>query len=134
MANGINGSAMLLLIEGTAVAFGKSLNFNLSKATIDVSNKDSASNKEIISGQKSGSFDFDGIYVDNPTYGYEDIFALWQGTATATIRIAMSTTGTKYYEAEAIVTNLTLTAPMEDAITFSCTLEISGAVTQGTVA
>ena len=134
MANGINGSAMLLLVEGTAVAFGKSFSFNLSKATIDVSNKDSNSNKELISGQKSGSFDFEGIYVDNPTYGYEDLFALWQGTASATIRIAMDTVGTKYYEAEAIVTNLNLSAPMEDAINFTCTLEITGAVTQGTVA
>lgn len=44
----LNGTALILKVGSTTVAKGKSNTFNISRATIDVSNKDSAGWKESI--------------------------------------------------------------------------------------
>jgi TP901-1 family phage major tail protein len=128
-----NGTAVVLKIEGTTIAKGKSNGFNLSRALIDISNKDSNGWKESLYGQGSGSFDFDGVFDEAATYGYDELYAALVAKTVLTVRMTSATTGEKYYEAECMITSLNNTAPMEDAQTFSCTLEITGAPTQGTV-
>ena len=134
MAGAQNGTAVVLKVEGTTIAKGKSNTFNLSRALIDVSNKDSAGWKEQIYGQGSGSFDFDGVFDEAATYGYEELFDAIKAKTLLTVRMTSATTGDKYYEAECLLSNLTLTAPMEDAETFTCTFDITGEPTKGTVA
>lgn len=129
-----NGTAVVLKVEGTTIAKGKSNTFNLSRALIDVSNKDSNGYKEQIYGQGSGSFDFDGVFDESGTYGYEDLYDAITGKTILTVRMTSATTGDKYYEAECLISNLSLAAPMEDVETFTCTFEITGAPTKGTVA
>ena len=129
-----NGTAVVLKVEGTAIAKGKSNTFNLSRALIDVSNKDSAGWKEQIYGQGSGSFDFDGVFDEAATYGFEELYAALVAKTVLTVRMTSATTNDKYYEAECLISNLSLSAPMEDAETFTCTFEITGAPSTGTVA
>ena len=129
-----NGTACLLKVEGTEIAMGKSNGFNLSRALIDISNKDSAGWKESIYGQGSGSFDFDGVFNEAATYGYKELYAALVAKTVLTVRMTTANVGDKYYEAECLITSLANTAPMEDAQTFSATFEITGAPTQGTVA
>ena len=128
-----NGTAVVLKVEGTAIAKGKSNGFNLSRALIDISNKDSNGWKESLYGQGSGSFDFDGVFDEAATYGYEDLYAAITAKTVLTVRMTTATVGDKYYEAECMITSLNNTAPMEDAQTFSATFEITGAPTTGTV-
>lgn len=129
-----NGTACVLKVEGTTIAMGKSNGFNLSRALIDISNKDSAGWKESIYGQGSGSFDFDGVFNEAATYGYKELYAAIVAETVLTVRMTTATAGDKYYEAECLITSLSNTAPMEDAQTFSCTFVITGAPAQGTVA
>jgi len=129
----LNGTAILLKIEGTSVAKLTSNNLSLSRAAIDVSNKDSGGWQESIYGQGSGSFDCEGVFAEDGSWGFDEAYAAITGKTVLTARWTTAIVGDKYYEAECLLTSLSCSAPMEDKVTFSCTLQITGAPTQGTV-
>lgn len=133
MSGAQNGTAVVLKVEGTEIALGKSNSFNLSRALIDVSNKASGGWKESIYGQGSGSFDFEGVFSESAPYGFKELYAALIAKTVLTVRMTSSTAGDKYYEAECLLTSLSLSAPMEDAETFTATFEITGAPVSGTV-
>ena len=129
----MNGTAILLLVEGSAVAKLKTNSISLNAATIDVSNKTSGGWKESIYGQRSGSFDFEGVFDEAGSWGFDEAFTAIGAKTVLTVRWASAVTGDKYYEAECLLTSISQSAPMEDAVTFSGTFEITGAPTTGTV-
>lgn len=129
----MNGTAILLKVGATTVAKLKSNSFKVNRATIDVSNKDSGGWKESLYGQGSGSFDFDGVFSEDGTWGFDEAYAAMIAKTSLTVLYASAVVGDKSYTGTCILTSLTQTAPMEDAVTFSGTLELTGAPTQGTV-
>ena len=128
----INGTAILLKIEGTTIAKLVSNSFNLNRATIDVSNKDSGGWQESLYGQGSATIDFEGVFAEDGSWGFDEAYTAITTKAVLTARIATSVTGDKYYEAECLLTSLTQTAPMEDKVTFSGSLLMTGAPSTGT--
>lgn len=130
----MNGTAILLKVGGVTVAKLKSNSFKVERASIDVSNKDSGGWKESIYGQGSGGFDFDGVFDEAGTWGFDEAYATMIAKTTLTILYSTAVTGDKSYSGTCILKSITSTAPMEDAVTFSGTLELTGAPTQGTVA
>ena len=129
-----NGTAVNLYVGSTLVASGKTNSFNLSRALIDVSNKTSNGWKESIYGQGSGSFDFEGIFEEAASWGFEDAYDALTAKTVLTVKMASTTTGDKYYSASCLITSLKNTAPMEDAQTWSATFEMTGAPSTGSVA
>jgi len=130
----MNGTAILLKVGSTTVAKLKSNSFKLERAVIDVSNKSSEGWKESIYGQGSGGFDFDGIFSEDGTWGFDEAFAAIEDKTTLTILYTSAVVGDKTYGGTCLLTSITTTAPMEDAVTFSGSLVLTGAPTQGTVA
>jgi predicted secreted protein len=128
----MNGTAIVLKINGTTIAKLKSNSFTVNRAAIDVSNKDSGGWQESIYGQGSGSFDFEGVFAEDAAYGFKQGYLALVNKSTATARWA-GATGDMYYEATCLVTSMTETAPMEDAVTFTGTLQMTGAPTTGTL-
>ena len=128
----MNGTAILLKVEGTTVAKLTSNSISLNRAAIDVSNKDSNGWQESIYGQGSGSFDCEGVFAEDGTWGFDEAYTALTSKSVLTVRYASAVTGDKYYEGECLLTSLTQTAPMEDKVTFSCTLQLTGAPTSGT--
>jgi predicted secreted protein len=128
----MNGTAVVLKINGTTIAKLKSNSFTVNRAAIDVSNKDSGGWQESIYGQGSGSFDFEGVFAEDATYGFKQGYLALVNKTTVTAKWAAAT-GDMYYEAACLVTSMTETAPMEDAVTFTGTLQITGAPTTGTL-
>jgi hypothetical protein len=133
-----NGTAVNLYLNGTIFAMGKSNSFNLSRALIDVSNKQSNGWKESIYGQGSGSFDFEGVFIEDaagiPAVGFRELYECLIDKTVITVKMASTTAGDYNYSASCLITSLKNTAPMEDAQTISATFEITGAPSQGTVA
>lgn len=126
----MNGTAIVLKIGGTTIAKLKSNSMKFNANAIDTSNKDSAGWKEQIYGQRSGSFDFDGIFAEDGTWGFDEGYNAIAAKTVLTAKWA-GATGDVYYQASCILTSITATAPMEDAVTFSGTLEMTGAPTTG---
>lgn len=129
----MNGTAILLKVEGTTVAKLTSNSFSLNRAAIDVSNKDSNGWQESIYGQGSGSFECEGVFAENGTWGFDEAYTALTAKTVLTIRYGTTTAGDKYYEGECLLTSLTQTAPMEDKVTFSCTLQLTGEPSSGTI-
>lgn len=134
----INGTDLIISIAQDGyteqpLAHTTSATLNLEMATIDVSSKDSSGNQEVIGGQKTASLDFEGLTdFGSSGYGVDDLFSLlnnrykvdWtMGTADAGSPTAPKWTG------EGVITSLTINAPMEDAVTYSGTITVTGGVT-----
>lgn len=129
-----NGSLVALYIGGNKVANLTSSGFTLEHALRDATTKDSAGWKESLEGLRSASFECEGMYAEDETYNFADFTALIIASrATATFRYSTEVMGDKYYEGACYVTNCSRTAGVEESETFSCTLEVTGAVTEGTV-
>lgn len=127
-----NGTAIVLKIGGTTIAKLKSNSMKFNANAIDVSNKDSAGWKESIYGQRSGSFDFEGVFAEDGTWGFDEAYNAIVAKTSLTARWA-GASGDIYYQATCLLTSISATAPMEDAVTFSGTLEMTGAPSTGTI-
>lgn len=129
-----NGTLVGLYIGGALINHLTSNGMVLEQALRDATTKDSSGWKESLEGLRSASFSCEGFFAENATKGFDDLTALLITTrGTATIRYSSEVTGDKYYEATCYVTNLSRTAGVEETETFSCSLEVTGAVTEGTV-
>ena len=127
-----NGTAIVLKIGSTNIAKLKSNSMKINASAIDVSNKDSAGWKESIYGQRSGSFDFEGVWSEDGTWGFDEGYNAIVTKTALTARWS-GATGDTYYQASCILTSISQTAPMEDAVTFSGTLEFTGQPTTGVI-
>ena len=119
---------------GTVVAHSTSHSMEVNKETIDVTSKDSAGWKEMLSGLKSGSMSGEAFFDEAATYGFDDLYAAFIAATEVAIRFSTEVTGDKYYSGNAIITSLSREAGNEEAMTISYSLEITGALAEQTVA
>lgn len=135
MARGID---LLVKIDDTVVALQKGATLNRSADTIDTTTKDSAGWKEFVQSFKEWSIDCDGLYT-LPTAGGTDSFSLleqyFESGEAVTVEFALAdpsnlTTGdTEGFTGQAIIVDFPLEAPMDDSLTFSVSLQGTGALT-----
>jgi predicted secreted protein len=128
----MNGTAVVLLDGSTVISEGTSCGFNLARSPIDVSSKSSGGWKESIYGQGSGSFDYEGVFTEDATYNFDDLYTKLVAKTLITAKWGSEVAGDKNYSASCVLTSLSMSAPMEDKVTFSATFEFTGAPTQGT--
>lgn len=129
----INGTSLIIVVDGAAIAHTTSATLNLERAMIDVSTKDSAGDSESIAGQKSASVDFEALVDFSPTApveGLVDLITIYQANSAVTWEIASGSAGTApKFTGSGFISSLSMDAPMEDATTFSGTITVTGAVT-----
>jgi predicted secreted protein len=128
----INGTSLIIVVDGTAIAHSTSATLNLERAMIDVSSKDSSGDSESIAGQKSASLDFEALVDFSPSEGdnIADLITLYQANASVSWEIASGTQGTApKFTGSGFISSLSMDTPMEDATTFSGSITVTGAVT-----
>jgi len=133
----LNGTDLILSVDGVAIAHASSNSFSSELAMIDVSSKDSAGNQENIGGQKSFSIDFEGLTDFAASgYGFDNLFDLLNNRTE--IDWVFGTDGTEggqeapvapKLSGSGFISSLSLDAPMEDASTYSGSITVTGAVT-----
>lgn len=133
----LNGTDLILSVDGVAIAHATSNSFSSEMAMIDVSSKDSSGNQENIGGQKSFSIDFEGLTDFGASgYGFANLFDLLNNRTE--IDWIFGTDGTPggvevpvapKLSGAGFISSLSLDAPMEDASTYSGTITVTGAVT-----
>lgn len=129
-----SGTLVALYVGGTKVSHLTSNDFSLEQALRDATTKDSSGWQESLEGLRSASFSCEGYFAEDATYGFDNLTAsIITSRATLTIRYSSEVVGDKYYEASCYITNLSRSAPLEETETFSCSLQVTGAVTEGTV-
>jgi TP901-1 family phage major tail protein len=136
----VNGTLVALYkdVSGTLtkVANLTSTDFELSKDTIDATNKDGGSYKEFLVGLSGWTMSAEGIFEeDGSATGISSKDLLDDIIAGAPITVVMTSnvTGDLKLTGSAVITSFAWSAPVNDIATFSVSLQGSGALTVGTV-
>ena len=133
MSTGIaNGTDLILLVEGTAIAHCTNHTLNASMAPRTSSDKDSAGWESNNPGVRSWSVDFSGLYYYDAAYGTSDLFGLYTAETQVSLRFTNSTTADKYFHGEAYITSLSIGSPSEGDVSFSGSFIGDGALTEST--
>lgn len=118
----MNGSDILLLVDGVAVGSQRNTSFDESTAEIDMSSKDGRAMR-VIAGRYSSKIAMDSVYV--PT---DAAYALLKAAMRAgtLIQINRQEEGAILESADALVTTLSEKAPDQDAAIVAIALTIDG--------
>jgi len=142
LINGSNLRVMLAADGGTPVMVDNITDCSISVSTEmkDTSVKEDGGLKASLPGRVSASVNFTAFYEDAATTGYVQIMPLQlAGTkldCKFTQMIGTSTSensGDHAFTFEAYVTSCELSGGVEDTSTYSCTLEVVGAITYAAI-
>lgn len=139
MANKGNGTNFLLYIgatpgSGTLVAHATTNSINLSSSVVDVTDKSSSSNREILAsaGIKSGTISISGFYSDDAALATIRTNHDAQTVDDYYMEYPIMNSGNTTNASDAFkakITELSPTGEHGGEMTFSATLESSGAIT-----
>jgi len=141
MANGqLNGTDLGVYVGGTLIAYSTNATINMNHSPRSTTNKESAGWEENMEGLRNWDVSVDALYawmqpdgnpISNETLS--EIFTGYMATrAKFSLTFGVTTTNqhdTKY-TGDAWLTSASLTAPLEDTATFSCSFQGTGALTQ----
>lgn len=128
-----NGTLLALYAGGTKIAHLTSNDMQFSHALRGATTKDSAGWEESLEGLRSASFSCEGMLAEDAAYGFEDLYSFYSGRTTLVVRFSSEVAGDKYYEGTCYLEDLSASAGTEETATFSCSLKVTGEITQGTV-
>jgi TP901-1 family phage major tail protein len=135
----LKGIDILIKAGGEAIALQKGATLNRSAETFDTTTKTSGGWKEFVSSLKEWSVDCDGLYTLPKATGtssfriLEDAFT--SGTAL-TIEFALASDSasgigdTTGFTGQAIIVDFPLEAPQDDSLSFSVSLQGTGALVE----
>jgi predicted secreted protein len=126
----VSGNALLIYIDGVAVACSTEASLTITNETIEVTCKDNDGAKTYILGGQDWNFTVGGIFqFDN--FGADDIGDLAVDQTLATIRFGTDSVGDAFYEGDAYVSNFQVTSPLNNVVTYSATFSAAGPITKG---
>jgi TP901-1 family phage major tail protein len=138
-----NGTDLVLKVQavnGAADEFklmhSTSCSLSMNVDTIDISTKDSAGFRDLLGGQKSFSLSADGL-MDFASAGTttdpDELFTNMMNRTSVTFTFALDVQSGYKYTGSAFITSLEVTGGVEDAPTYSVSLEGTGQITQTAV-
>jgi hypothetical protein len=133
----LNGTSMLVLIDGTAIGATKSFTLDLKVTNIDTSSKDSAGwTDRGAQGKRDWSVTFDGLFDPAGVLNFEQLFDLIDTRNQVLLEMATidGAGGGELYKGYARPAGLSMSAPTEEAVTISGSFEADGPLDKGTVA
>lgn len=138
-----NGTDLVLKVQavnGAADEFklmhSTSCSLSVNADTIDVSTKDSAGFRALIGGQKSFSLSADGLMDFVSTTGSTDtdeLFTNMMNRTSVTFTFALDVQAGYKYTGSGFITSLEISGAMEDAPTYSVSIEGTGEISQTAV-
>lgn len=123
----LNGTDILIWVDGNMVGSQQDLTIDEATAEIDVSSKDQREMR-VLPGRYDSSLSLDALYVPTDTAYLALQAAMRAGTF---VEVVVLEDGVVTESADAIVTSLSRAAPDQDAATVSIGLRIDGAWTSG---
>lgn len=137
----INGTLIRLFHDNSGtlepIANLVSNDISFTKDLIEVTSKSSSGSKEFMYGHFGASGSFEGRFEDTTVasgdYSFADLYSAMIAGTTLPVVFTTNETGDVKYSGSALLGSLSLSAPDNDAASFSGDITITGAVTQGTV-
>ena len=135
----VNGTLVALYkdVSGTPTKIANltSTDFELSKDTIDATNKDGGSYKEFLVGLSGWTMNAEGIFEEDGSatgVSAKDLLDDIIAGAPITVIMTSNLTDDIKLSGSAVITSFAWNAPVNDVSTFSVSLQGSGALTVGT--
>ena len=138
-----NGTDLVLKVQavnGAADEFklmhSTSCSLSVNADTIDVSTKDSQGFRDLIGGQKSFSLSADGLmdFVSTGTStDTDELFTNMMNRTSVTFTFALDVQAGYKYTGSGFITSLEISGGMEDAPTYSVSIEGTGQISQTAV-
>ena len=136
----VNGTLIALYkdVSGTPTKIANltSTDFEITKDTIDATNKDGDTYKEFLVGLSSWTMSAEGIFEEDGStsnFSAKDLLDDMIAGDAITVVMTSNETGDLKLTGSAVMTSFAWNAPVNDVATFSCSLQGSGALTVGTV-
>ena len=144
MSKVINGSDLMLFINGNSIAFATSHSLSLSAETVETSSKDNGGKWTSKSVRKlSWNTNTENLYsTEGEGTVFSELFNLWTAGTEIDVIFALSSDSsesvpeegwtpstTGQYKGKVVITSLELNAPNGDNATFSASFEGVGAIT-----
>lgn len=127
----VSGNALLLYIDGEPIVCTTDAAFDFSRELIETTCKDANGAKQYTIGGTDGTFTVTGIWKFDAAYGVEDLTIAYLAGTIVTARWSSDEIGDFFLEAETLITNLSGSAGVNAAATFSATFQITGTITKG---
>lgn len=127
-----NGTDYVLAIGGTTLPDQTETSISLSMETRDVTTKSSTGFRELAEAQRSGSISVSGL-VSDTNDAVTTLMTSYAARTTVSVVIGVNGTaaGTDdhNFSASGYVTSIETSAGVEDNVTYSATIELTGAIT-----
>lgn len=134
----INGTAYLLQVGGTALPDQTEGSISLSMETRDITTKSSAGFRELAEAGRSGSISVSGLVDDGGSDALTTLMTSFTArTAVACVFGLDAASGTDpehNFTANGFVTSMEASGATEDNVTYSATIELTGAIAIDTTA
>ena len=141
-----NGTDLILKVSPSAggtdakLMHSQSVSLDVSMDTIDITTKDSSGRQELLAGLTSFSLSSDGLMDFNPTTAanteFDELFVQGYTNRTAvtfTFTLASTASGDYTFSGSGIITALSVSGGVEDAPTYSVSIQGSGALTKNDI-
>lgn len=129
----VNGTLGLLSFGGTIVSHLTSVDLSFEMSTREATSKDSGGDKDVLEGLKSVSGSCSGYFAEDATFGYEDLYDLYDARTAIVMLWTSAVAGDVTYSVSAYITSLSRTSGVEESMTFDCSVEGTGTVTKATI-
>ena len=129
--NAYSGLTTTLTIEGAAVGACRNSTLTINQAMIDTTSDDSSRWGEFVVGRRDWSIDLDGLYIYTDAaqiYLEEHITA----ANPAEVTLIWTLPDGRTYSGTGLCTTSSDRSPIEDAVTFSATIQGTDAITTST--
>lgn len=136
MAGSINGTSVGLYVNGSLIAYAKNTTIQRSVNMIDITTKTSAGVSGAMPGTRSWTCSIDGLVAYDSEANAEFLDGLVTGRTSCTIKFkptGSSKSGNAQWVGNCYIDSLEITAPMEDAMTFSASFTGNGALTKSDI-
>lgn len=136
----LNGTSLLLYVDvsgtPTPIAFATSGSLSINMDTRETTNKESAGWRQLLESTKSWTMEAEGFHaLDATNFDFKDLFAKVAARTAVSVQFSLGAspaTGDYYYTGSAFITSISLDSPLEDSVTFSCSFEGTGVLTETT--
>lgn len=130
----MNGTLLGVYFGSTLLAHSTECSISLGMDPRDITTKDSGGDQEIAPGLRNASISFSALHAEDAAYGVSDLMTLYNAGTSVAVKFSTEVSGDGYFSGTALITSLEISAGMEDNVSYSGTLQISGGVTYDTVA
>ena len=136
----VNGTNLRIYDDTVPLGYATSCTLDMSAETRETVSKDNvASWGESEVGQLSATLSFEGFFSEDTTIGattvksVEDLFTKFAAKTAISWRFTTDVSTEVVYSGSGYITAFNLSAPVEENATYSGTITVTGAVTQGSI-